>query len=110
MVENRVFVYIWEYRVKKDSLSEFEKIYGPHGKWAELFRKDNGYLSTDLHKDITKTNRYITIDYWISKDARDSFRHLYGKEFKELDEYCDSLTEKEELTGDFYCFTDRFIE
>ena len=33
--------------LKMSLLSEFEKIYGPDGAWAQLFGDDEGYIRTE---------------------------------------------------------------
>jgi len=96
-----MFTYIWEYFVKEEFRSEFEKAYGPDGDWVKLFSKAEGYIKTELQQDISNPLRYITIDHWKSKDARDSFRNQFAKEFEELDKRCEQFTEKEMFIGDF---------
>lgn len=95
------FAYIWEYIVIEEFLSEFEKIYGPQGDWVQLFKKAKGYFATELHHDISNTNRFITIDYWNTKEDRDNFRKISSKEFSLLDEHCKRFTEQETFIGDF---------
>lgn len=97
----KVFVYIWEYVVKAEKKSDFERIYGPDGEWVQLFNKGVGYLGTELHRDLSINHRYLTIDYWTSKKARDEFREQFAREFAKLDKYCESLTEEELFLGDF---------
>ena len=102
-MSKRIFVYIWEYQVKEEFLSEFETLYGPDGDWVRLFKKANGYVSTDFYQDISNTNRFITVDSWNTKEDRDNFRAKFSKEFELLDEYCERFTEEEKLIGDFNC-------
>ncbi len=96
-----IFVYVWEYVVKEEAQADFERIYGPQGDWVQLFRKGEGYLGTKLHQDVANGRRYLTTDYWVSPVARDAFRQQFAQEFKELDQLCDALTEKEVFLGDF---------
>ena len=95
------YAYIWEYRVRLDSLSEFEKAYGPEGSWVGLFRQHPGYVRTELHRDVQSLGRYMTIDYWESKDACDAFRQRFAAEFEALDEQCERLTDDEIYLGAF---------
>lgn len=97
----KIFVYVWVYHVKAEKISDFEQIYGTEGTWVQLFKRGAGYLGTELHKDVSINNRYLTIDYWTSKKARDEFRKQFAEEFAELDKDCESLTEKEIFIGDF---------
>ena len=101
----KFFVYVWEYIVKEEAKFDFERIYGPNGDWVQLFNKSEGYLGTELHRDISNDLRYLTTDYWVSKEARDVFREQFAQEFAELDQRCESLTEKELFLGDFESFS-----
>ena len=100
-MSKKMFVYIWEYLVKGEFRSEFQKIYGPEGDWVRLFKKASGYVSTDLYQDISDTNRFITVDSWDTKKDRDNFREKFSKEFELLDEHCERFTEEEKFIGDF---------
>ena len=95
------FAYLWEYLVRDDHVDEFRLIYGPHGKWVELFSQSNGYMETELHRDITNPSRFLTIDYWVSKEARDQFQEQFASDFAALDKTCEALTVEEHFVGDF---------
>jgi heme-degrading monooxygenase HmoA len=90
---------IWEYQVKPDKGSEFEKIYSSGGTWAELFEKGTGYLRTELFHDEKHGQRYLTIDCWKSKAHYENFLTQWEKEYKSLDAQCEDLTERESLLG-----------
>ncbi len=96
-----IFVYVWEYVVKQEAQADFERIYGPQGEWVHLFQNGEGYLGTELHQDVSQKLRYLTVDYWVSQAARDNFREQFAREFAELDQRCETLTEKEIFLGDF---------
>jgi heme-degrading monooxygenase HmoA len=93
--------YIWEFRVSESWIREFEECYGPNGDWAALFRKSQGFLKTELVRDKTDPTRYLTIDYWQSKDAYSEFRSAFQGEYDELDKQCESLTVQEIKVGEF---------
>jgi quinol monooxygenase YgiN len=95
------FAYIWEYRVKDERIEEFRRIYGPHGDWVKLFSRSSGFVRTDLYRDINAPKRFVTTDFWISKEARDQFRREFASEFNALDRRCESLTTEERFLGDF---------
>ena len=95
------FAYIWEYRVKDDQVNAFRRAYGPEGDWVQLFRRAEGHLRTDLYQDVDSPTRFVTTDFWTSKQARDSFRERYHQEFEALDERCEALTAEERCLGDF---------
>lgn len=106
-MEGTVFVYVWEFIVRTAKQREFEKAYGPQGEWVKLFSQGKGYLGTELHQDQANPMRYITIDYWRSRQDRDTFRLKFAREFQRLDALCESFTVQEKFMGDFDCFTNR---
>jgi heme-degrading monooxygenase HmoA len=94
-----MFVVIWEYIVTESQKSEFEKIYGPKGDWAQLFSSDRDYLGTELLRVLESPNHYITIDRWTSSAAYDSFHEKYRAAYEAMDARCENLTERETLLG-----------
>ena len=101
MRNEEIFVYVWEYVVKREAKSDFERVYGPDGDWVRLFEKSEGYRGTLLCHDNDNELRYLTVDYWVSKNDRDLFRRQHAKEFEALDRRCEHLTETEHHLGDF---------
>ncbi|MDQ3003990.1 MAG: antibiotic biosynthesis monooxygenase [Chloroflexota bacterium] len=94
-----MYVIIWEHQVQAAHLIEFEKIYHANGAWEELFRKAPGYISTELLRDGTNPNTYITIDRWNSSESYETFHSQFKKEYEMLDVQCEELTEHEILIG-----------
>lgn len=94
-----MYVIIWEYHVKVERLTEFENIYASTGAWAQLFKKHPGYLGTELLRDLNETQRYITIDRWVSSEAYNSFQAKWQAEYKKLDARCENLTGSESFLG-----------
>jgi heme-degrading monooxygenase HmoA len=70
-----MFVILWEFEVKPGSEQSFESAYGPEGAWVQLFRRDPGYLRTLLLKDPFRPPTYLTLDFWHSESAFQSFRN-----------------------------------
>ena len=58
----KYFVYMWAYPIKAETTSDFERIYGPNGDWVQLFKKGEGYLGTELRRDVSNGLRYVTLD------------------------------------------------
>lgn len=94
-----MYTILWEYQVKSNRCSEFESIYSANGVWVELFKQSAGYSGTELLRDETNPQHYITIDRWASKRDYEKFLSQYEKEYKELDAQCEGLTENESLIG-----------
>ena len=52
---------------------QFEAAYGPEGAWAQFFRTGDGYIGTELLRDVEEPDRYMVIDRWESADAYNVF-------------------------------------
>jgi heme-degrading monooxygenase HmoA len=96
-----MLIVIWEYQVKTEKRSEFENKYSSDGAWAELFKKADGYLGTELIRSTEIPRYYITIDRWISSDAYETFLSYWMEEYKILDLHCEGLTHHERYLGRF---------
>ena len=96
-----MFLIFWEFIVKEEMSREFELHYNANGTWAKFFRNGNGYLETELLKDVGTERRYITIDKWISEEAFKTFREENLNEYKMIDIECEKLTEFENHLGSF---------
>lgn len=94
-----MFVIIWEYQVKPERVTAFERIYNSDGLWVELFRKGEGFLGTYLLRDERHPHRYITIDRWQALDDYEKFLQQWSTEYSTLDAQCEGLTERESLQG-----------
>jgi heme-degrading monooxygenase HmoA len=53
--------------------AEFERVYGPDGEWAAFFRGGDGYVGTELLRDVEVAGRYLVIDRWESREAYQGF-------------------------------------
>jgi hypothetical protein len=49
---SRLFTVVWEFRVPARQRRAFEKTYGPEGAWVQLFRTGEGYVRTELLRDL----------------------------------------------------------
>lgn len=96
-----MYVIVWEFVVKSGSEREFERAYGPNGEWARLFEKAPGFRKTDLLRDVSRANRYFTLDWWDSEEAFDAFRRVHADEYEAIDGRCAQLTESELRIGCF---------
>ena len=89
----------WRYLVKPDRIDAFERVYGPEGDWAQFFRRGNGYLGTQLFREIGPGRRYVTIDEWDSESEYQGFRASHLEEYEAIDRVCEDYTEVEEQLG-----------
>ncbi len=100
-MESEQFAYVWRYTIDPKYEADFLAANRSDGDWAKLFLRDPEYIETKLLRDDNRNDRYMTVDYWTSKGARDSFREKFAVEFKEIDERCENYTLDEVLIGDY---------
>jgi heme-degrading monooxygenase HmoA len=96
-----VFQAIWSFSVEPANQPRFESLYGPEGRWVQLFRRASGYLGTELLRDRADPTRYLTIDRWESADAFRDFRAKFASEYEALDRECEGLTARESALGEY---------
>ena len=95
------YVRIWEFRAKPGLEQEFERIYGPEGDWAQLFRKSASFLRTELNCDLEQKGRYVTVDYFVSEAAFAAFLKEFRGEYDALDRRCEAVRASEGSIGSF---------
>jgi heme-degrading monooxygenase HmoA len=96
-----MFVILWEFEVKPGGEQSFESAYGPEGAWVQLFSRDPGYLRTLLLKDPSRPRTYLTLDFWHSENAFQSFRRANYEAYSALDRSTEGLTLRETHLGSF---------
>jgi heme-degrading monooxygenase HmoA len=94
-----MFVIVWHFEIAEEKIAAFEAAYGPHGPWAELFRKASGYQGTELLREAYATGRYLTIDRWDSEASFRAFRKQHDADYEALDRSCDDLVSRETRIG-----------
>jgi heme-degrading monooxygenase HmoA len=96
------YVIVWEFRVRQERAEEFVQKYGPEGAWARFFRGSEGYIKTELVRDVTSDFRFLTLDYWQTEEEFNRYRQLNLAEYERLDKEFAGLTEQENRLGSFY--------
>jgi heme-degrading monooxygenase HmoA len=59
----------------------FERAYGPDGDWATFFGQADGYIGTELLRDVKERERYLVIDRWETADAYNVFLGEHRDEY-----------------------------
>jgi heme-degrading monooxygenase HmoA len=95
------YLYVWQYRVRPGYEASFLDAYGPEGAWVQLFRRAEGFLRTELHRDREQPDRFVTLDYWESQEAWQAFRSSFAAEYQALDARCAAFTFSEHEIGRF---------
>jgi heme-degrading monooxygenase HmoA len=93
-----MYVIVWEFVARLGREAEFERAYGPRGRWARFFQGADGYLGTELWRG---TGRWLTIDRWDGEDAYERFRAARRAEYEALDREMEGLTASETRLGAF---------
>ena len=93
------YLIVWEFRVRRGIEAQFEQVYGPNGKWAQLFSQGQGYVRTELHRDTKEILRYLTLDTWTSRQAYEEFREAHAAEYAAIDAECERMTTSEVEIG-----------
>ena len=97
-----VYVVLWQFRPLVGQEGEFERAYGPCGEWVRLFRREEGYLGTELlRRSDDESGECLTLDRWASRAAYEAFRARRGGEYRRLDGRSEELTEEETFLGAF---------
>jgi heme-degrading monooxygenase HmoA len=60
---------------------EFEQAHGPDGDWAGFFSQGEGYIGTELLRDVDEADRYLVIDRWQSIEAYNAFVSEHQAEY-----------------------------
>lgn len=94
-----MYLVLWEFIVGETHQAEFERVYGEGGDWSHLFRRNQGYLGTELLRDEESPERYISIDRWTSPQVYRQFRVENSEEYNALDLRCEGLTVHESFLG-----------
>jgi heme-degrading monooxygenase HmoA len=66
-----VIALVFTYEVTDSA--EFERAYGAEGEWARFFRTGQGFVGTEILRDVESPGRYIVVDRWESRDSYNEF-------------------------------------
>jgi heme-degrading monooxygenase HmoA len=70
---------VFSYEVR--DVEEFERAYGAEGDWAQFFGQGQGYIGTELLRDVEAPGRYLVIDRWESAEAYNAFATEHRDEY-----------------------------
>jgi heme-degrading monooxygenase HmoA len=96
------YVIVWEFKIRPEAEAEFIEKYGSIGVWARFFRSGEGYIRTELVRDVAVPQRFLTLDYWQSEEAFNDFRKRNLAEYERLDKELEGLTQQETRLGAFW--------
>ena len=96
------YVIVWEFRVRPGKEKDFVEKYDPRGIWVQFFLRGQGYIRTELVRDVAGPQRFLTLDYWRSEDEFTTFREQNLAEYERMDKEFAGLTEQETRLGAFW--------
>jgi hypothetical protein len=93
-----------EFWVCEGRETDFERVFGKSGLWAELLQKANGFLGTELRCESEIERRYKAFDYWSTHHHFERFRENFKTECERLHRLVESekILDRELLLGSFY--------
>jgi heme-degrading monooxygenase HmoA len=94
-------IILWKFTVREERIQEFIGACGSDGHWAQLFRRAEGYLGTQLLRSTDESNIFLTVDRWDRAACFETFQKRYGEEYKKLDARFEAYTLSEEKPGVF---------
>jgi hypothetical protein len=100
-----MYCYIWSYLVRPEYSPAFRIAYDPDGAWVQFFRRDPEYVRTEFLGDVDNPTHFLTIDFWRSREACESFRARFRSEFEALDKSFEHMTVQENHLGSFDVLT-----
>jgi heme-degrading monooxygenase HmoA len=98
-------VIVREFLVNVGCEKDFELVFGPEGVWPGLLQSSaEGYLGTELQKDLLAERSFKVRDFWKSHLDFEAFRKLYQSDVEQFRKWLagKNLVEKEMLLGSFY--------
>jgi heme-degrading monooxygenase HmoA len=90
---------IWRFRVPPAKVEAFERTYGPHGDWAQLFARAAGYAGTELLRLDDDEPVYLTIDRWLSAADYQRAKIELETDYAALDRHCEAYISEETWLG-----------
>lgn len=94
---------VWEFRVSRERIADFETAYRSDGAWARLFAQATGFIEVKLLQCTEQEGRYLTIDRWLSQSAFEAFHIQFSSDYIALDRRLEGIALSETRIGAFVC-------
>jgi heme-degrading monooxygenase HmoA len=94
-----VIALVFSYEVR--DAGQFEAVYGPEGEWAGFFTGAQGFVGTELLRDVEVPGRYLVVDRWESAEAYNAFVQAHRDEYMRRVDDTRFLYEQELRFGTF---------
>lgn len=96
-----MFLVVWEFEVRPECEDRFRSVYGSDGDWVQFFRGDANYQLSILVQDPSRSHVYLTLDFWNTREAYESFKQRHHEAYMSLDRACEGLSLGERHIGSF---------
>lgn len=90
---------LWQFRPPPAQEAAFKTAYGPDGDWAQLFRRDSGFLGTELWRG--EEGSFLTVDHWQDSAAFERFQRDAVEAYRALDRQLEGIAGEEIFLGAF---------
>jgi len=87
-----MMIRVWEYDVAEDAATDFERVYGAEGAWAQLFSSSDGFEGTELFVSVSNSGRYLTVDRFRDEASWRRFQAEHREAYLALDVETEALT------------------
>src|SRR5262245_15229318 len=87
-----MMIRVWEYDVAEHAATDFERVYGAEGAWAQLFSSSDGFEGTELFVSVSNPQRYLTVDRFRDEASWRRFLTEHRDAYLALDVECEGLT------------------
>jgi quinol monooxygenase YgiN len=77
---------VWQFEVREDRTTEFERFYGADGEWTKLSRKSRSFLGASFLRDLGQPNRYLLVEYWSEMVVYEKHLADFDKEVAQLEQ------------------------
>jgi hypothetical protein len=96
-----MYCVVWQYEVKEEKQSSFEKEYGAKGVWSQFFSTSPHYKGSQLSKCVDRNETYLLLDWWNDASMYHSFLKENENTYKGLSKQVASLYRTEMRLGEF---------
>lgn len=91
----------WKFLPPAGGAEAFARAYREDGRWAELFRRAEGYIGTQLFRPDRDGGWWLTLDRWESASAFAAFSRDFAAEYRALDAELEGIAGEEHFVGAF---------
>jgi hypothetical protein len=81
-----VIAVVWQFDVRPERRTDFEKFYGADGDWTTMSRRSRSFIGSSFLREFTAEPRYLLIEYWSEMLPYERHRVDLSEEIDELEQ------------------------